>query len=105
MHTPAHLVYALEPRWRRFVALVGLDDALLDEDHGMLAASRVAVCFRVFVDGVQVAASPTLRAAQVWRFDLPLAPGAGVISLVALDALDGGRSAVADWVAAGFLAS
>ena len=104
VHTPAHLVYALEPRWRRFVALVGLDDALLDEDHGMLAASRVAVCFRVFVDGVQVAASPTLRAAQVWRFDLPLAPGAGVISLVALDALDGGRSAAADWVAAGFLA-
>ena len=105
VHTPAHLVYALEPRWRRFVALVGLDDALLDEDHGMLAASRVAVCFRVFVDGVQVAASPTLRAAQVWRFDLPLARGAGVISLVALDALDGGRSAVADWVVAGFLAS
>ena len=61
MHTPAHLVYALEPRWRRFVALVGLDDALLDQDHGMLAASRVAACFRVFVDGVQVAASPTLR--------------------------------------------
>ena len=70
----------------------------------MLAASRVAACFRVFVDGVQAAASPTLRAAQVWRFDLPLAPGAGVVSLVALDALDGGRSAVADWVAAGFLA-
>ena len=104
VHTPAHLVYALEPRWRRFVALVGLDDALLDEDHGMLAASRVAVCFRVFVDGVPLAASPTLRAAQVWRFDLPLATGAGVISLAALDALDGGRSAVADWVAAGFLA-
>ena len=104
VHTPAHLVYALEPRWRRFVALVGLDDSLLDQDHGMLAASRVAACFRVFVDGAQVAASPTLRAAQVWRFDLPLAPGAGVISLVARNALDGGRSAVADWVAAGFLA-
>ena len=104
VHTPAHLVYALQPGWRRFVALVGLDDALLDQDHGMLAASRVAVCFRVFVDGVQVAASPTLRAAQVWRFDLPLAPGAGVISLVARNALDGGRSAVADWVAAGFVA-
>ena len=105
VHTPAHVVYALEPRWRRFVALVGLDDSLLDEDHGMLVASRVAVCFRVFVDGAQVAASPPLRAAQAWRFDLPLAPGAGVISLAALNALDRGRSAVADWVAAGFLAS
>ena len=105
VHTPAHVVYALEPRWRRFVALVGLDDSLLDEDHGMLVASRVAVCFRVFVDGVPVAASPTLRAAQVWRFDLPLAPGAAVISLAAMDALDGGHSAVADWVAAGFLGS
>ena len=105
VHTPAHVVYALDPRWRRFVALVGLDDSLLDEDHGMLRASRVAVCFRVFVDGSQVAASPTLRAAQVWRFDLPLAPGARVISLAALNALDGGHGAVADWVAAGFLAS
>ena len=103
VHTPAHVVYALESPWRRFVALVGLDDALLDEDHGMLVASRFAVCFRVFVDGTQVAASPTLRAAQVWRFDLPLAPGSGMISLAAMDAI--GDGAVADWVAAGFLAS
>ena len=103
--TPAHLVYALEPHWRRFVALAGLDDSLLDEDHGMLRASRVAVCFRVYVDGAPVAASPTLRAAQVWRFDLPLAPGAGVISLVAMNALADGRCAAADWVAAGFLPS
>ena len=105
VHTPAHVVYALEPHWRRFVALAGLDDSLLDEDHGMLWASRVAVCFRVYVDGAPVAASPTLRAAQVWRFDLPLAPGAGVISLAAMNALTGGRSAAADWVAAGFLRS
>ena len=103
--TPAHLVYAVEPHWRRFVALAGIDDALLDEDHGMLRASRVAVCFRVYVDGAPVAASPPLRAAQVWRFDLPLEPGARVISLAAMNALGGGRSAAADWVAAGFLGS
>ena len=103
--TPAHLIYALQPRWRRFVALVGLDDSLLDEDHGMLQASRAAVRFRVFVDGEPVAASPTLRAAQVWRFDLPLRPDAAVISLVAMNDRAGGRCAAADWVAAGFLAS
>ena len=103
--TPSHLVYALQPRWRRFVALAGLDDALLDEDHGMLQASRVAVRFRVYVDGELAAASPTLRAAQVWRFDLPLRAGAEVISLVAMIALADGRCAAADWVAAGFLAS
>ena len=103
--TPSHLVYALQPRWRRFVALAGLDDALLDEDHGMLQASRVAVRFRVYVDGELAAASPTLRAAQVWRFDLPLRAGAEVISLVAMIALADGRYAAADWVAAGFLAS
>ena len=102
---PSHLVFALEPGWRRFVALAGLDDALLDEDHGMLVASRVAVCFRVYLDGEPAAASPTLRAAQVWRFDVPLPAGAAVISLVAMIALAGGRCAAADWVAAGFLAS
>ena len=71
----------------------------------MLQASRVAVRFRVYVDGELAAASPTLRAAQVWRFDLPLRAGAEVISLVAMIALADGRCAAADWVAAGFLAS
>lgn len=103
--TPAQLVYDLEPRWRRFVALAGLDDALLDEDHGMLQASRVAARFLVYLDGARAAASPTLRAGQVWRFDLPLRPGAEVISLVVMNALAGGRCAAADWAAAGFRAA
>lgn len=103
--TPSHLVYDLEARWRRFVALAGLDDAVLDDDCGMLHASRTAVRFCVFVDGEAVTASPTLRAAQVWRFDVPLPAGAAVISLVAMNALAGGRIAAADWVAAGFRAS
>ena len=104
VHTPAHVVYALESRWRRFVALVGLDDSLLDQDHGMLRGEpRGGVLPGVRGWYAQVAASPTLRAAQVWRFDLPLAPGSGVISLAAMDAI--GDGAVADWVAAGFLAS
>ena len=103
--TPAHLIYALQPSWRRFVALAGLDDALLDEDHGMLQASRAAVRFRVFLDGEPAAASPTLRAAQVWRFNLALPSGAEVISLAALNAPEGGLCAAADWAAAGFLTS
>jgi nicotinamidase-related amidase len=102
---PAHLVYAVEPHWRRFVALAGLDDAVLDQDHGMLHASRAAVRFRVFVDGEPAAESPILRAAQVWRFDLPLPEGVAVISLAAMAALPGGLCAAADWVAAGFLSA
>ena len=100
--TPSHLIYALEDRFRRFVALVGLDDALLDQDHGMLQASRAAVCFRVFVDGALTAASPTLRASQVWRFDLALPSGAALVSLAAMNALPDAPNVAADWVVAGF---
>jgi hypothetical protein len=46
--------------------------------------------FKVFMDGMEAAASPVMRIqSPAWRFDMAIPDGAQVISLVAMDAGDG----------------
>jgi hypothetical protein len=104
MRAPANFRYQLKPEYDRFVALVGVDDHLLDENHGRFLAKHPSVAFHVFIDGKPAARSPVMRISQEpWRFDVRIPNGARQINLVATDA--GSRSAydLGNWVRAGFV--
>ena len=103
VHSPSQLLYELRPDFEEFVALAGVDDQVLDHDSGMHVANHPSVVFRVFIDGRQVAESPTIRTGRTWRFRVKIPPGSELISLATMDAGDGRFEDVADWVRAGFL--
>jgi hypothetical protein len=104
VHAPAHLIYAIKPEYRRFVAQVGMDEALLQQDHARDTASIPSAEFRVFIDGQLVARSPIMRLGQEpWPFDVPIPPGSRTISLAVTDGGDDNREDKANWVNAGFV--
>jgi hypothetical protein len=104
MHAPCELLYAIQPEYRRFVALAGADENLISISNGSYLAKYPSIVFKVFIDGKQVAASPVMRIqSPAWRFDVEIPEGAKVISLVAMDASDGSREDFADWANAGFV--
>ncbi|MBL9173467.1 MAG: NPCBM/NEW2 domain-containing protein [Verrucomicrobiales bacterium] len=104
VHAPSEQVYALEPGYRRFVALAGVDENLVGVNNGSNLAKYPTVVFKVFIDGREMAASPVMRVlCLAWRFDVPIPEGSKTLSLVAMDAGDGSREDFADWANAGFL--
>jgi hypothetical protein len=90
--------------YQRFVALAGIDEHLLDRSHGSNLARYPSVCFKVLIDGQEVAASPVMRIqAPAWRFSVDIPPNARRISLITMDGGDGSREDFADWADAGFV--
>jgi hypothetical protein len=103
MKAPAYIRYDLKPEWKRFVALAGVADDMLDINLGRNLARYPSVVFKVFVDGELAAESPVMRISQTpWRFDVPLPEGSRVLSLAVSDAGDRSPYDLANWVAAGF---
>ena len=110
VHAYSELEYELQPEYRRFVAVVGVDDAMKD-------FPQASVIFKVFpvkdVDGQQGPAaladvtplyeSPVLRANEAWTIDVKIPAGSQRIRLVVTDAGDGINCDHADWAVAGFL--
>ena len=104
VHATCALAYAVEPGWKRFVALAGVDEQVVRVSNGSNLAKYPTVIFKVFIDGREAAASPVMRVlSSAWRFDVPIPEGAAVVTLVAMDAGDGSREDFADWVNAGFV--
>lgn len=104
VHAPNEVVYTVDPAWGRFVALAGVDEHLLDTNHGSNHARHPSVVFRVFIDGELAAESPVMRiSSEPWRFDVPLPAGARRIALAATDAGDGFMDDLANWADAGFV--
>lgn len=104
VHAPCALGYEVRPEFRRFVALAGVDEHVLDSSNGSNLARHPSVVFKVFIDGQQAAASPVMRVSSpAWRFDVPIPPGSRTVTLVATDAGDGSREDLADWAQAGFV--
>ena len=104
MRSPANMQYELKIEYTRFVALAGVDDHLLDVDHGCLVARYPSIVFMIYIDGELVSESPVLRISQEpWPFDVPITSGSRRINLVAV--CPGGPSPynLADWVNVGFL--
>lgn len=103
---PAELIYAVPPECDRFVAQVGLDEAVLLRDLARGLGAHLAARFRVFADGHELAASPIMRlGTPPWPFDVTLPLGSRVISLIVTPAGDSALAHHANWVDAGFIRS
>jgi len=97
VHARSELVYDLKPEYRRFVAVVGLDDRKKDEADSSIVA-------QVMVDDVLLYESPTVRGGDMpCGTDVGIPEGAKQIRLVITGADDGIRNDMADWANAGFV--
>ena len=104
VHAPAQLLYEVKPEYERFVGLAGVDESVLAKDSGRGLASYPSVVFRVYIDGQLQAESPILRISQgPWRFNVAIPLGSKNISLCTMEAGDGNRLDLANWVNAGFV--
>lgn len=84
-HAKADLEYALEPRFTRFVALVGLDDQV-GRYHDIRGSSIV----RVYCGDRRMAETPILRGAGAWcGLDFEIPAGATTLRIEVDDAGDG----------------
>jgi hypothetical protein len=104
VHAPCAVEYALKPEFRRFVALAGADENLVEVSNGSNLAQFPSVVFKVLIDGKEAAVSPVMRVkTAAWHFDVPIPTGSQRLSLVAMDAGNGSREDFADWAEAGFV--
>jgi len=104
-HAPALSVYTIPAGATRFVAVVGVDDAVKSD-------ARSSVVFQVFGDvkemgekPVLIAESPVLsdKTIRSWCFNLELNSRFKELRLVVTDAGDGIMADHADWVDTGFI--
>ena len=104
-HAPALSVYGVPAGATRFVAVVGVDDAVKSDE-------RASVVFQVYGDvkemgekPVLIAESPVLsdRTIRTWAFNLELNTRYKQLRLVVTDADDGRMCDHADWADAGFI--
>jgi hypothetical protein len=104
VQAPNEIIYKLAPEYRRFVALAGVDEHILEINNGSNLGKYPSVIFKIFIDGKLKAESPVMKITeQPWRFDVPVPAGSDHITLVASDAGDGNREDLANWVDAGFI--
>jgi hypothetical protein len=121
VQAPARLVFRLKPEYRRFVALVGVDDECMRWDspdglrqwpqwsrqiHGPTSYRISQVVFTVRIDDAQMARTPALfNGDKTWGVDVPIPLGARLIEL-AVDDLESritDPQGHGDWLNAGFL--
>jgi nicotinamidase-related amidase len=101
---PSSVQYDLKPEYKRFVALVGVDDNMLDTNNARFVGMHGSVVFGVYIDGVKAAESPVMRISQEpWRFDVEIPEGSRRINISCMDA--GSRNILdyGNWVNAGFV--
>jgi nicotinamidase-related amidase len=101
---PSSVQYEIKPEYKRFVALAGIDENMLEQDNGRFIAINSSVVFRVFIDGKMAAESPVMLISQEpWRFDVEIPKGSRRVNLVCMDA--GSRDILdyGNWVDAGFI--
>jgi nicotinamidase-related amidase len=100
---PSSVQYEIKPEYKRFVALAGVDENMLNVNNGRFLAIHSSVIFKLFIDGKQAAESPVMRITQEpWRFDVEIPDGSRLINLVCMDA--GSRNILdyGNWIDAGF---
>jgi hypothetical protein len=73
---PSSVQYEIKPEYRRFVALAGIDENVLEQNRGRFLAMHGSVVFKLFIDGRLAAESPVMRISQEpWRFDVEIPQG------------------------------
>ena len=101
IHADGHAVYARDPTWKRFVAVVGIDESQRPQNQSSIIFS-VAI---EAADGRRVlAVSPVIRFGQRerWHFDVALPADAERVVLLSESAGDGNKSDHGNWCDAGF---
>jgi nicotinamidase-related amidase len=101
---PSSVQYAIKPEYKRFVALAGVDDNMLEQDNARAIGIHSSVVFCVYIDGVKMAESPVMRLSQEpWRFDVTIPEGSRFINIACMDA--GSRNILdyGNWINAGFI--
>jgi nicotinamidase-related amidase len=101
---PSSVQYAIKPGYKRFVALAGIDENMLQVENGRFVAIHSSVIFKLFIDGKQAAESPVMRISQEpWRFDVEIPQGSRFINVVCMDAGSRNTLDYGNWVDAGFI--
>jgi len=120
VQSPAELVFALQPAYKRFVALAGVDDECMRWDfpdglprwpqwsrpiHGPTSYRVSQVVFEVRIDGRRVAETPPMfNGDRAWGMDVEIPPGSREITLAVrdVDSRITDPHGHADWLNAGF---
>ena len=96
VHAVSELAYPLKPEYRRFVAVVGIDDRVVHYPGS-------SAVFQVWIDGKLAVASPVLSVNERWYFDVEIPTGSKTIQLKVTDGGDSNYADHADWADAGFV--
>lgn len=102
IHADGFATYTRDPAWKRFVAIVGIDESQRPQNQSSIIFS-VAV---EAADGRRVlATSPALRFGQQerWHFDVELPKDTERVVLLSESASDGNKSDHGNWCDAGFM--
>ncbi len=102
IHADGHAIYARDPTWRRFVAVVGIDESQRPQNQSSIIFSVAAEA----ADGRRVlASSPVIRFGQRerWHFNVELPKDTERVVLLSESAGDGNKSDHGNWCDAGFL--
>ncbi|MFD0714554.1 NPCBM/NEW2 domain-containing protein [Paenibacillus sp. GCM10027626] len=97
-HATSKIEYDLLPNYKKFVAIVGIDDEVKSNPDSVKADIR----FIVRIDDEVVGDSNVLKLDQTYAFHIDIPPGAKTLTLVS-DRVDEITCDHADWVNAGFL--
>jgi nicotinamidase-related amidase len=101
---PSAVQYEIKPEYKRFVALAGIDENILDTDNARFVANNISVVFKVFIDGKLSAESPVMLLSQEpWRFDIKIPQGSRQLNIVCMDAGSRNLLDYGNWVNAGFI--
>jgi hypothetical protein len=92
----SEIAYSLKPEYARFVAVIGVDDAMRQYRQG-------TVVFEIQLDDRLVFSTFVMRPGDYTYVDLPIPPGTQKIRLLALSAGDGITCDHGNWAEAGFV--
>ncbi len=95
VHAKSELIYAVEPSYKRFVSVVGIDDETAD---------RGSVSFEVYCDDKQVYVTSLIRGNNdLWHINVAIPAGTKQLRLVMTDGDDDYNYDFGDWADAGFV--
>lgn len=99
-HASSKIVYNLDPGYKRFTALAGIDDEVKSNPEFVKAKAK----FYVKADDVVIASSPDLKFNETYMFNISIPAGAKTLTLIT-DNLSDPTCDHTDWLDAKFILS
>ena len=91
----SELAYTFKPEYKAFVAVVGIDDEMIN-------FAPASVTFQVLADDRLLEETPVMRPGQYWHLNVRLPADTQRVRLIVTDAGDGINGDHGDWANAGF---